>query len=221
MSKDLISKDFIDTIKKVIHGGYHLDKDKNNNWILEESCQKIKINTPNEHSMAFSLDKKNHKPFAFFSDTPPADFTKICDAILFCFHGNKTYLFLIEVKTGNEGDYEKQLINGKLFCDWLTTLYAHHKSTNPELIVVPLLIWKPRHSIRKGTTTHRSSSDGIKEKKIHQLNGFEVIHCDTLLIIHLISRLSQALKTSKRRHRDSPPADMIKDRKLTPRQKSA
>ena len=117
---------------------------------------------------------------------------------------------------------KSSLFNGELFCDWLTTLYVQHKSTKPELIVIPLLIWKPQpKSPSKGPTTHQSNSDGIKEKKIHQLNGFEVTHCDTLVIIHLISRLSQALKTSKRRHRDSPPADMIKDRKLTPRQKSA
>lgn len=206
MSKDLISKDFIDTIKKVIHSRYHLNRNKNNDWILEESSQKIKIETPNEYSIAFSLDHKNHKPFAFFSDTPPADFAKICDAILFCFHKNKAYLFLIEVKTKNEGDYEKQLINGKLFCDWLITLYAQYKSTNPEMIVFSLLIWKPessnqqRRSSHKGTTTHHSNSYDIKEKKIHQLNGFEVTHHDRLLIIqisNLIPRLSQALKTSK------------------------
>lgn len=217
-----MSRSFIDLIRKIIHGSYYLEPGKNNSWILKESYREVKIRTPNEHSIAFSLDKKKDKPFAFFSDTPPADFTKICDAILFCLHGNKIYLFLIEVKTGNEGNYEKQLINGKLFCDWLIALYTQHKSISLKPIIVPLLIWKPRqNSIRKGTTTHHSDSDGVKGKKICQLNGFEVTHCDTLLIIHLISRLSQALKTSKRRHRDSSPADMIKDRKLTPRQKSA
>lgn len=67
----------------------------------------------------------------------------MCDIILFCSHNNEIYLFLIEIKTGRDEGYETQVMNGKLFCDWLIALCIQHKSLNPNAIVVPLLIWKP------------------------------------------------------------------------------
>lgn len=190
-----MSRSFIDLIRKTIHGDYHLKPGKNNSWILEESYREVKIRTPDKHSIAFSLDDNNLKPFAFFSDSPPADFAKMCDAVLFCFHGNKTYLFLIEVKTGNKADYEKQLINGKLFCDWLIALFIQHKSLDPNTVVVPLLIWKPRqNSVCKGTTTHHEDSDNIKKMRLSQFGGagFEIKHCETVPIVKLISKLEKA-----------------------------
>lgn len=189
-----MSSSFIDTIRQAIGSHYHLTRARKG-WILEESCLQMKIRTPNTHSIAFSLDHNKPEPFAFFSDSPPADFAKMCDAVLFCFHGNKTYLFLIEVKTGNKADYEKQLINGKLFCDWLIALCIQHKSLDPNTIVVPLLIWKPRQSpVRKGTTTHYEDSDDIEKMKLSQFDGagFEIKHCETVPIVKLISKLEKA-----------------------------
>ena len=199
-----MSNSFIDTIQQAIDSQYHLSRVKKG-WILEESYLQTKIRTPNIHSIAFSLDHNKpkpfvldhnkSKPFAFFSDSPPADFAKMCDAVLFCFHGNKTYLFLIEVKTGNKADYEKQLINGKLFCDWLIALSIQHKSLDPNTIVVPLLIWKPRqNSVCKGTTTHHEDSDDIEKMKLSQFDGtgFEIKHCETVPIVKLISKLEKA-----------------------------
>lgn len=115
----------------------------------------------------------------------------MCDAILFCLHQNKTYLFVIELKTGHKGDCKKQLINGKLFCNWLIALYIQHKNLNPEVTTVPVLIWKPRQNPpRKGTTTH--SGYGIKKEPFIQLNnepGLEIRNCDNVSISKLASIL--------------------------------
>ena len=191
-----MSSDFIDTIQQAIRGQYHLQRGERK-WIFDDdedtgaSRKRIHIHVPIEDSIAFSLDREP-KPFTFFSDQPPRDFAKMCDAILFYFRENKTYLFVIEVKTGNEGDCEKQLINGKLFCDRLISLYIQHKSSNPCVTVVPLLIWEPRqNSDRKGTTTHHETGDGIQGKSFGQLgeHGFEIRNRSTVPIFDLINAL--------------------------------
>ena len=191
-----MSSDFIDTIKRAIAVRYHL-RGGEKKWILEESKPPTEIHVPNKAAtIAFSLDRPNPKPFAFFSCRPPRDFAKMCDAILFCFHENKTYLFLTEVKTGNEGDCDKQLVNGKLFCDWLIALCSQHKSLNPHVTVVPLLVWEPRHnSVHKGTTTHRGNSDGIEKKSFGEFNkcGFEIRNRSTVRISNLIKYLEHII----------------------------
>ena len=195
-----MSSDFIDTIKRAIAGRYHL-RGGERKWILEEGEPPTEIHVPNKAAaIAFSLDRPDPKPFAFFSCSPPRDFAKMCDAILFCFHENKTYLFLTEVKTGNEGDCDKQLVNGKLFCDWLIALCSQHKSLNPHVIVVPLLVWKPRHnSVHKGTTTHRGNSDGtedgIEKKSFGEFDGcgFEIRNKPTVQIFKLIKYLEHTM----------------------------
>lgn len=187
-----MSSDFIDTIQRAIRGQYHLRRGERK-WILEEDASKVRIHihVPIERSIAFSLDRKP-KPFTFFADNPPPDFAKMCDAVLFYLHGNKTYLFVIEIKTGDPGECEKQLINGKLFCNWLINLYIQHKSLNPCVTVIPLLIWKPRENPgRKGTTTHRGNDDSIQEMPLRQFDerGFEIRNRNTVPISELIKAL--------------------------------
>ena len=187
-----MSKEFICTIKRSIHGKYHLRNATKNSWVVQESHRTIKIRSPNEDSIAFSLDRSDPEPFAFFSASPPDDFARMCDIILFCSHNNEIYLFLIEIKTGRDEGYETQVMNGKLFCDWLIALCIQHKSLNPNAIVVPLLIWKPSEKLlHKGPTTHDRNSDNIKEKSTELFGRrvFEVQHMDTVPIIEVISKL--------------------------------
>ena len=78
-----MSSDFIDTIKRAIHGRYRLGGGERK-WILEESEPPTEIYVPNKAAtIAFSLDRPDPKPFAFFSCNPPPGFAKMCDAILF------------------------------------------------------------------------------------------------------------------------------------------
>ena len=195
-----MSEDFIKTIGQLIRPVYHLERD-GKKWMVKESHSSIGIRFPNNvYSIGFSLDhsdskcdsKCDSKPFAFFSDHPPRDFAKMCDAFIFCFHENNIYLFIIEVKTGHKGDYQKQLINGKLFCDWLISLCKHHKFPDSSVTLVPLLIWQPRHnSPHEGMTTH--CGEGITKEVFEQFsgNGFEISNRDSVAIIELISYLEK------------------------------
>jgi len=187
-----MSSNFINTIQQAIDESYHLKRD-GKRWILEEGNPPTEIRVPSRLSIAFSLDKKDAEPFAFFSNNPPKDFAKVCDAILFCCSEDRIYLFIIEAKTGYKGDYKKQLINGKLFCDWLIALYTQHKSSlDPSPTIIPLLIWKPRlNSVRKGTTTHHESDDSIKKTQLDQFDGpgFEIKNRNSIVIFELVSEL--------------------------------
>ncbi len=45
-----------------------------------------------------------------------------------------------------------QLMNGKLFCDWLGGLYRAHKHDLGNLVYIGLLIWQPRRESDRDTT---------------------------------------------------------------------
>ena len=62
-----MSKEFICTIKRSINGKYHLQNATKNSWVVRESHRTIKICSPNEDSIAFSLDRSDPEPFAFFN----------------------------------------------------------------------------------------------------------------------------------------------------------
>ena len=185
---------FIDTVQRAIDGKYCLTRRKEK-WVLEEGQSKTEVHFSTEESIAFSLDQKNLRPFAFFSKKPPKHFAKMCDAIFFCYHENSIYLFIIEEKTANLGDCEKQLINGKLFCDWLIALCIQHTFPDLDVNIIPLLIWKPQQkSPRKGETGHRNDDDSIKKKKFSQFEeeGFEISNRCDVFIVDLILRLGRA-----------------------------
>ena len=72
---------------------------------------------------------------------------------------NDSYLkprFIIEQKTSSLGEYEKQLANGRCFCDRLFSLYKEHGYCPDDPIYIGLLIWQPRTLPSKGETSHKS-----------------------------------------------------------------
>ena len=141
----------INTIEKTIRGNYRLPG-KSGYWLLKDD---VKLCVPNRNSLGFSLDNKEKPPFAFFKDAPPAYITKMCDAVIALSIEQKLYLFIVEQKTSNPGDYEKQLTNGKYFCDWLFSLYKEHGHCSDDPVYIGLLIWQPRTSPPKGETSHK------------------------------------------------------------------
>jgi len=149
-------------------------KREGKSWILQEIRQDTQevvreqeIRSPNRNSFAFSLDCPDPKPLAFFSGSPPKGMARMCDAIMVCAYRQRCYLFLIELKTGDEGNYAKQLRNGKIFCDWLLRLYEEHGYHYTPPIFVGLLISFPRGSSkRKGRTAHDSTRNWKREKDV-------------------------------------------------------
>ena len=155
----------ISLLEQTIHGDYHLPR-RCLSWDLEDD---VEIISPNRNSLAFSLDNGEKPPFGSLSAAPPKHIAKICDCIIALSYQGKCYLFVIEQKTAHKGEYKKQLINGRIFCDWLIALFTAHKHLTSEPVFVSLLIWQPRrNSPRKGTTAHRrhgNIANGIKRNR--------------------------------------------------------
>ena len=139
----------IDLIEQTIDSKYHLKRD-GRNWLIEG----IELQAPGRHSFGFTLDKPQARPFAFLGNEPPEHITKMCDAIVVVSYREAVYVFSIEIKTGNKDHYRKQIVNAKLFCDWLFALYGEHGYSSEEPVHIGLLVWEPRRQLRKGKTAH-------------------------------------------------------------------
>ena len=81
----------------------------------------------------------------------------MCDAILALDDKEVLYLFIIEQKTADAGEYDQQLANGRLFCEWLISLYRQHGYCRQQqrFEFIGLLVWEPRPTPRKGGTAHQ------------------------------------------------------------------
>lgn len=148
----------IDIIEKTIHTDYRLKRD-NFGYLLPDS--EVKLHDPSHCSFAFSLDKRDKPPpFRFFSnETQPRYIAKMCDTIVAMNFKNELCLFIIEQKTKRTKQYEKQLANGRHFCNWLFSLYKEHEYYSRDPVYIGLLIWEPRpNSPRKGTTAHQNKN---------------------------------------------------------------
>ena len=175
----------IEIIEKTIHETYWLDR-QNRDWLLDDD---VKLRTPHRHSFGFSLDNQKVPPFSFFSESPPIGIAKMCDAVIAFLHLEKLYLFIVEQKTENPGEYQKQLANGKFFCDWLFSLYKRHGYCDDEPIYIGLFIWQPRPSPRKGGTAHRSSASVVARS--HKLFScfFEITNMHNIYLGDLVRQL--------------------------------
>ena len=143
----------INTISNTIRGRYRLQYGKER-WSLADG---VRIYASEENSFGFSLDNPQNPPFAFLSNTPPEHTAKMCDAIIVQLNDKAIYFFVIEQKTGYEGDYEKQLANGKFFCKWLVSLLKYHGYLKDIGVkYIGLLVWKSRQSPTREGTSHES-----------------------------------------------------------------
>ncbi len=170
----------INTIKESIAKYYHLERE-NKEWLVQGSEGKIRLKVPNHrawgNSIGFSLDKdldtdlnaeiesKTRPPLAFFSGNPPENLAKMCDAMIAMTYQQKLYLLAIELKSGDTGDYKKQLANGKHFWQWLMALCKEHGYINSVPIYASVLIMEPRNTQSKGQAT-RQHNICIEENKV-------------------------------------------------------
>ena len=123
----------------------------------------------------------------------------MCDAIIAQSYEERLYMFVIEQKTGDPDYFKKQVINGKLFCDWLCALYRSHGYMDDNPIFIALLIWEPRLSQNKGTTTHHSEN-GVEELDMSDLcirYGFQVKNQRNISLEMLIDRTRKTKMTDK------------------------
>ena len=95
----------------------------------------------------------------------------MCDAIIAVWFKEGFYLFIIEQKTAHTGDYQKQLANGRHFCNWPISLYEEHGYLPVNPVYISLLIYQPRQrTVDKGTTTR--CGNGIDRAKT-TIEGFD------------------------------------------------
>ena len=141
-----------DLIAETIDRRYRLPR-KGRSWLLDKE---VELRAPHQRSFGFSLDNQRNPPLAFFSGNPPEHIAKMCDAIVAVLDKDVLYFFIVEQKTMNSEEYIKQLTNGRLFCEWLLSLYRYHGYLSDQSVqFIGLLVWEPRKSPGKGTTSHR------------------------------------------------------------------
>ena len=146
----------IDTVKKAIHGRYTNNdqiKMRRGAWVIDKD---IRIDTSEYNSFGFSLDNETNRPFAFLKNSPPKHIAKMCDAIIIFGDGDTLYIALIEQKTGDSEGNDKQLANGKFFCEWMVSLCKKHDYYDYKSIkYFGLLVWEPTDHPLRGETTYR------------------------------------------------------------------
>ena len=148
----------IDTLRRAIAPKYRLPR-QNRDWCLANN---VRIRAPSRNSFGFCLDDETNPPLAFLGSNPPEHIAKMCDAMIAVSHRGHAYLFVIEQKTANKADYKRQIANGRLFCDWLTSLCCYHGYISNESIrYVALLVWQPRPTPRRGRTSHKKPQQAL------------------------------------------------------------
>lgn len=106
----------IKILEQTIDDELKLKRD-NQDWLIPDINTNIQVRSPHRHSMGFSLDVPDSKQrsLAFFSSSPPRFLEKMCDTLIAVVDQSKLYLFAIEIKSANKGDYRKQIANGRHF----------------------------------------------------------------------------------------------------------
>lgn len=144
----------IDVVRNAIHGHYQM-KEKRNALLLDNDTKTIRVHTNSKNSFGFCLDDAKRPPFQFFKPSPPEHLKKMCDAIIIFEGGQTLYFTLIEQKTGDPAEYDRQLANGKFFCEWLVSLCREHGyCLHTNISYFGVLVWEPRLMPLKGSTTH-------------------------------------------------------------------
>ena len=180
----------VELLEKTIHGDLLLNRN-DEQWILN-GCTTVTLRSPTRRSIGFSLDNSQYRPLNFFGTSPPKDLAKMCDGILVLLHRDNLYWFVVEQKTSNQGDYKKQLINGKCFCDWLIALYRVHGYLFGNPVVIGLLVWKGREkNVSKGLTSHCDNPMAITETQVELFeHSFNVRRPDVPLL-EIIKRVEK------------------------------
>ena len=128
----------------------YLLKRNGRDWLLPDGGV---VRMTNRHSIGFSLDNPKFPPFRFLGSNPPRHIGRICDAILVASRASRLYVGILEQKSGHKDDSRRQLVNGRLFCDWIFGLFRANGYSVGELVYVRILTWTPSGIPNKGTTT--------------------------------------------------------------------
>lgn|GEM_PF-6366302 len=165
-------------------------------WQLKES-NKEATNTLLEisggQSVAFSLDRSGTDAFPFMRhNTVLSGMRSACDAIVVSrFKKGEPYVFLIEMKSNDEGSAIKQLRRSKLLWCWIENLLRMngHCADNPT--VCGVISFAPRKQERKGVTAKKSELP--KPKNINGMHVFRLKNHPNIRLESLVKALHDVL----------------------------
>ena len=179
-----MSKEGVTLFRQCIDEKFYLQRE-GREWLLEDNWV-LKLKTPRRDSLGFRLDE-DPSPFRFFRGSPPEGVAKMCDAIIALSYKGRLYIFLVEQKTKWEDDYEKQLKNGKYFCDWLLVLLREHGRYKDQDTVFIGLLCMRRSSPGKELATHRKNEEIEKiEDKMMPFELYKAIDREMIYLAELI-----------------------------------
>ena len=166
-------------LSETIHKKYHLRK-KGGKLFLENN---VRIQDLNKEVFGFYFDCSIRTPFPFLNKTPPYNIAKMCDAVISLNLKEKIYIFIVAQKTKNIDEYQAKIVNGKLFCDWLFSLFREHGYLKCDPVYIGLLIREPRKQPRKGCTSQKF------ERYAHEIPvpgiPFRVVEIKNNRLVHL------------------------------------
>ena len=179
--------DLYQLLEDIIGKNFSLKKEQNKGWLLNENDVEYKFIYPLEKSFAFKIDRK---VFPFFST--PQHIAKMCDAfIILTSDDENDYVFSVEVKSGCDGHFRKQIMNGYYFVDWLVNLLREHGYYKKTPIYLGLLIWKPRKVAKKGTTGRYIPK--LQRKSVGKYKGYwKVPHQSVIRMKDYVSSYNQS-----------------------------
>ncbi len=104
-----------------------LIKERNN--VGTHGLSEVFVNGITEDTIAFTLDKTNKKLSECLRASPDGP-NKVCDAIIVLKQLENFYIVFCELKSGNTGGHEKQLMSADAFMDYVCSLLKHFYQTN-------------------------------------------------------------------------------------------
>jgi len=112
--------------------GNTLKIEEERNFSGNKNLQSVTINDLPDDVFAFTTDKilnltEGKIRNQFLSDQEKGTIHKNCDAVIIQYKGNELKVMLCELKSYSPKGYETQLVNTKLFVDYLISLYNTFK----------------------------------------------------------------------------------------------
>ena len=159
-------KQFLSNISNTIHQDFVIPLQSQELVFYENKenskCKKVILKYNNRQAFAFTLDinlMNKCKTFPFFNQST-AFINKVNDGIIFYINNNKIFVFLLELKSNNLGDYKKQLQAGKLFVYFLLGIVNNAFSKNYVLEEknIKCLVFSVRKTARKQGSRRKNIS---------------------------------------------------------------
>ncbi len=154
--------ELITNLSNVIHPDLSIPIIHNEVVIKEDTaeCKKVSLKSTTKSIFAFSLDSKvfgKCKMFPFFCQTL-GNINKVNDGIIFYKKGTEIFVFLIELKSNNLGEYKKQLQAGKNFLLYIINIInsTYDKTYKLNNKNIKCLVFSTRKSPQKHTTSRRN-----------------------------------------------------------------